>query len=136
MAPIWDAWQQKQLLDAASDASRATAHARAAIREAESVSQRLDAVERDNQRLVLTVIALSELLRDRFGVTEEELRARIEEIDLRDGVADGKLASPRWDCPACQRRNQPIRLACLYCGKSKPSPEFPFSTPNAEPAAE
>jgi len=39
-------------------------------------------------------MAMAELLRDRSGISEEVIEAKIREIDLRDGQPDGKL-SPR-----------------------------------------
>ena len=76
------------------------------------------------ERAMLTMEALWSLLRDRVGITEDELRERILDIDLTDGVLDGKVRRPPRDCPACKRK-VPHRLAqCLYCGAEAPRDPF------------
>ena len=71
--------------------------------------QRVDA-------LSLACTALWELLSEHTGVGEKELIAKIEELDLCDGVLDNKLAASASECPQCTRANRPSRSMCLYCG--------------------
>ncbi len=71
-------------------------------------------------RIALTNQALWEILSAKLGVTEKELVDKMHEIDLRDGVQDGRvsnLTSKRLcACPSC-RRSQNARYArCIYCG--------------------
>ena len=75
-----------------------------------------DNVELRLERALLTMEAMWTLLRDRFGVTDEQLAARIVELDESDGMLDGKVRRPPLACPACAR-NVPSRFPrCLYCG--------------------
>jgi len=88
-----------------------------ALNRAQSLEARLD-------RAMLTMEALWSLLRDRVGITEDELRDRIMDIDLTDGALDGKVRRPPRECPACKRK-VPHRLnQCMYCGAEAPRDPF------------
>jgi DNA-directed RNA polymerase subunit RPC12/RpoP len=67
-------------------------------------------------RLALMNQALWELLRDRFHVTDDDLAAVAQEIDLRDGVADGRMTETAVRCPQCGRVSNSRHGKCLYCG--------------------
>ena len=75
----------------------------------ESMGRRLD-------RAMLAIESLSEILRDRFGITRDEIHARMDEIDLRDGKQDGRLAPGVVSCPHCDRPNSKQSRQCVYCG--------------------
>ena len=49
-------------------------------------------------------------------ITEEQLRARIVEVDLRDGQADGRMTPLPKQCPKCQAKMSPQFGRCLFCG--------------------
>lgn len=102
-------------------------HQHKRIQQAETTAaigkERVEAVRTDFGRLckqlsrqALVCQALWELLSERLGVTEEELAAKIEEIDLRDGLADGKIGTQQLRCPQCGRPSNSSRRTCLYCG--------------------
>jgi hypothetical protein len=85
--------------------------------ELHKMEQRIDA-------LVLANLAMWSILREKLGVTDEELEARVKELDLADGQQDGKLrVGPRM-CEKCKRPNSPRWRKCLYCGHA-----FAASTP-------
>jgi hypothetical protein len=69
-------------------------------------------------RLTLLSEALWLILKEKHGMTDEELMAKIEEIDARDGVRDGRAAKeqPRL-CPQCNRVLTKASPKCLYCGQ-------------------
>jgi hypothetical protein len=74
-------------------------------------------LRREINRLLMINEALWEILRDREGLKDEDLVRKIDEIDLRDGVLNGRRekATPK-DCSECGRtlpRRQPV---CIYCG--------------------
>lgn len=73
-------------------------------------------VRDDLQRMMLVVHAMWDLLREKAGLTDEDLLQKINELDLRDGVQDGKHAQPARPCAACGRPMSNRFARCLYCG--------------------
>ena len=59
-----------------------------------------------------------ELLQERTNLTEDDLMAKVRDIDLRDGVADGKLQTDKSlaKCSNCGRTMSDRHGRCLYCG--------------------
>lgn len=82
-----------------------------------SLQTRIRVLEQQCERLTLSAMAMAEILRDRLGVTEYEIEAKVTEIDLRDGKRDGQFRPPSGPCPNCRRENAPTRRNCLYCGE-------------------
>lgn len=64
--------------------------------------------------LSLVCMAMGELLEE-VGFSKNMLLQKIEEIDLRDGKLDGKLA-PSNTCQSCSRTVAARHVSCLYCG--------------------
>ena len=60
--------------------------------------------------------ALWMLLRDRFGVTDDELFKYVRELDLSDGTLDGRVAKPGSACTECKRTVGKRHTQCIYCG--------------------
>ena len=80
-------------------------------------------LKRQIQELRLVSMAMFELLMERATVSNEELIAKIDEIDRRDGIVDGRLweagGPPR--CIQCNRVLLKSTKHCLYCGPIDPS---------------
>ena len=110
---LWNLLQQMQI----SDLESSSIEAKGGMRRVSQMQRSLDA-------LCLTSVAMWELLSERLGVKEDELLAKIQEIDLRDGRLDGKITRPPKQCTACQSPNNPSRSQCMYCGKPLPSTPF------------
>ena len=70
----------------------------------------------DLERALLVNRAMWELLRGTKGLTDEDLAAKITELDLQDGVRDGRVTSPPRTCPTCNRTMGRRHAHCLYCG--------------------
>jgi ribosomal protein S27AE len=68
------------------------------------------------ERLTLVNLAMWSLLREKLGFTEENLLERVREIDLQDGVLDGKAARQTSKCSQCGRMMSARHNKCLYCG--------------------
>ncbi|MBT3278289.1 MAG: hypothetical protein HN909_06870 [Phycisphaerales bacterium] len=79
------------------------------------------ALARRVDKLTMACMAMWELIRDQTTLTEEDLIAKMREIDLRDGSEDGKLTLRVRNCPACNRPVGPRSDQCLYCGADMPS---------------
>jgi hypothetical protein len=91
-----------------------------AIESMESVKELRHQVE----RLSLLNQALWELIRDKAGLTDADLERVAGEIDLRDGVADGKIGGGAVTCPTCRRVSNSRHYKCLYCGELFEKPLF------------
>ncbi|WP_143543743.1 hypothetical protein [Rhodopirellula sp. MGV] len=107
---LWELYQQSQIADARNAASRAETKSK---RYESEVARLEDKVE----SLALTCQALWEIVREQTGLTDEQLVAKVSEIDLRDGVADGRMTNGVQSCENCGRKTSKRRLSCLYCGE-------------------
>lgn len=106
---IWEAYQQTRIAGAENTAERA-------MSKADRYAADISNVQRQIERLTLSCQAMWELLRDRSGLTEEDIEAKIHEIDARDGQLDGKIGTTLFECPSCGRPTNTRRSACLMCG--------------------
>jgi hypothetical protein len=109
--------QHTQIGHPSAESASARSLAMHAQNAARLLETRLQAMEENLDRLSLVVIATTEILKNRFNVSPDEIEARIQEIDLRDGKLDGRLRSPAIHCPSCSHLNSPRRRKCLYCGE-------------------
>jgi len=75
-------------------------------RKASGARHKVDELEIRLDRTLLICEALWTLLRDKVGITDQELIERINDVDLSDGALDGKA-----------RRS-------IYCGKLVPRQPF------------
>ena len=73
-------------------------------------------IQCDVEKLFMITEALWTILKEKHGCTDAELVQRVQEIDLRDGKLDGKVAKVKPDCPKCGRKLMGKRPVCLYCG--------------------
>ena len=114
-------WAANRAMDRASSemlSADARAKATDARRQVADLSARLD-------RAMLVCEALWTVVRDRVGVTEEELIARVNEVDLSDGQLDGKVRRSAVACPRCKRTIARRFKKCVYCGQ--PIMQDPFA---------
>ena len=123
---LWELFQQRRITTANDKAD----DAKHAARSAESLASRFDSqirqLEQQNDRLTLAVMALAEILRDQFQVSQDTIEAKMRDIDIRDGKLDGKMTRFGKLCRGCGRVNGAKRTACLYCGESLPQDSFLF----------
>lgn len=108
---LWDLHQQGRIRDLesrlASDAKTGGATERGLV----ETAQRVDA-------LALLNMAMWSILEEKLGVSEAELAARVERIDLEDGARDGRRTAPPARCPGCGRTVAARHRHCIYCGES------------------
>jgi hypothetical protein len=81
---VWDINQDRGIREAHDAARHAGSSAHSAQSELADLRASVD-------RLMLVNRALWELIRDQSALREEDLLARIEAIDMRDGVLDGRM---------------------------------------------
>ncbi len=101
---------------AGMDAAAARSKADSVDLKTGDLQRRLNYMEEWLDRMSIGMMAMSELLTERHGITEADIEAKVREIDLRDGVEDGKVTRHMNKCPKCQRDNNGRRASCLYCG--------------------
>lgn len=106
---LWDLHQERRIGDAASSASDAASKATQFQERVRQLEDRID-------RMTLLNMAMWSLLCETTGLTDEHLAARVQEIDLQDGVADGKVTRAPATCPQCGRNFSARHKRCLYCG--------------------
>jgi len=112
---LFDIYQQGKITQAKQQADKAANKADRFADDIKSLERRLD-------RLTLATQALWEMLRDAGHHSEKELVAKMQEIDLRDGAADGKISRAVKVCAGCGRNSNSKRIECLYCGESLGNP--------------
>jgi hypothetical protein len=108
-----DLHQYQRIGEAESKAARAGESSDRVRRDMEDLRRRADA-------LTLVCHALWEILQGHAGLADEEILHKIEEIDLRDGRADGRITPELVACPKCARRTKSTRPVCIYCGTAMP----------------
>lgn len=84
---------------------------------ARQAERKTELVEARCERLAMLCEAMWTLINEKLGVTDEELVDRINEIDLRDGKLDGRVArdGPLM-CHKCERPIAERFSKCMYCG--------------------
>ncbi|MHC4415810.1 MAG: hypothetical protein ACYS0G_11045 [Planctomycetota bacterium] len=68
------------------------------------------------ERLALICMAMWSLIQSETNLTEEDLLARVGEIDMMDGQADGKITRRVTRCGQCDRPMSSRHTRCIYCG--------------------
>jgi len=115
MSLFSDAYQQGQIQEAKTDAIEAKV-------EAAQYSDRVRDLELAVGHMALACQEMWELLRARTGITEEELLAKMREVDLRDGTLDGRMTPVLTTCPECGKPSNTKQSQCMYCGAAIPKP--------------
>jgi len=96
-------------------------------REQRSSQGDLKDLQRQLDKMALVNQALFEILRERHGISDRDLRLKIQEIDLRDGKADGKVRAAPLTCPKCSRTVSAGALYCSGCGATI-APTYPYES--------
>ena len=113
---LWELFQMSRIEQSKWNASDAKTLATEVQVDIKYLQTKVRVLEQQCERLTLTSMAMAEILRDRLGVTEHEIEAKLTEIDLRDGRLDGKFHPSPEPCPKCRQPNGANRCNCLYCG--------------------
>ena len=90
-------------------------HARDVARESAMSS---DKTRKNTERLYLVVQAIWELLKDKAGLTDADLDAKVQEIDMCDGRLDGQNSTQTdpLTCRQCGRTILSGQAQCSWCG--------------------
>ena len=109
---LFDLYQQRRINDVEDTAHESS-------RKATDFQERVRQLEDSVARLALVNAALWSLLKDKTGLTDAALVARVRDIDLRDGVEDGRITPNVLNCQQCGRTMGPRHKRCLYCGAER-----------------
>lgn len=120
---LWDIAQHFQIKNL--QASQRFAETSQEIRHA-GHRNRAEDLEDDLASLLLALEAMWSLMSERLGITPDELRARMAQIDLADGQADGRYQPPVRRCPSCDAAVGPDLRRCQFCGADTPG-SHPFA---------
>lgn len=90
-------------------------HARDIAREGSVSSGK---IRRNTERLYMVVQAMWELLKEKAGLTDADLDAKVRDIDMRDGRLDGQdlTQTAPMTCRQCGRTILSGQLQCAWCG--------------------
>lgn len=112
------------LFDVYQEATRASIYGAQALqsdstRRITDTGERLKELEQRYERMKLVTSALWQLLKSHTGLTDADLKAYIEKVDLADGKLDGKIdrKGGAMDCPECRRRILKTAVVCPWCSK-------------------
>ena len=109
MGLFWEFYQQTRISDAESRATQAQ-------QRTTSIEAKVLACEERLNAMTLACQAMWEILRERANITDDDIKAKMKEIDRRDGREDGRISATRRTCPRCHRPASNRNEKCLYCG--------------------
>lgn len=110
---LWDLHQEMSIRAVRADQAATEA---ASVQRHRSTRDEVWRLEDRLERLLLLTDALWELASERLGVTEEDLAAKVAEIDGRDGRVDGRRPRAARRCAACRAAVPHGRATCTFCG--------------------
>jgi ribosomal protein S27AE len=104
-------------LAATSRSHQAQLSAQNASATAAATRTKTDLMQADVEKLLMITEALWSILKEHHGYTDDHLGQMMQDIDLRDGKLDGKVAKQQNQaCPECGRILIGKHPVCLYCG--------------------
>ena len=78
---------------------------------------RLNEIEHQVNRLLLINAALYDVIKEKLGVTDEEINRKIKELDDKDLLIETKIDPPPVrKCRKCGKNLIQRRTMCVYCG--------------------
>lgn len=108
---FWDIHQQHQINSVSASTDRVAG-------QSERMSVELRDMRRELNRVTIACQALWELVRENTDITEAMMAERMQDVDLRDGVADGKMGPQIIACASCGAKTNTRRGHCVMCGET------------------
>ena len=93
-----------------------TTHRPASTGPDKALQSKVNGLEKRLEKIELENKVLWELVRDALKLTDADLKSRLKEMDLRDGVEDGAITQVPLRCPQCHRVSSSQHWKCMYCG--------------------
>lgn len=109
---IWEAFQNQRIAEAKTKAESAS-------KTSFETKTSVDDLARKVDYLALICRAMWGLIQEHTELTDKDLLARVKEMDMRDGVPDGRFRETKH-CIECGRVTAAKQSACIYCGAENP----------------
>lgn len=110
---LWDYVQHLQIRELRTDVDGATS----------GIQQVTESLQHDHRnlaeridRLTLVCRAMHELLVESGAYSNKQIRDKVIEMDMSDGVKDGRSLPPPKKCPKCDAMICRKFNRCLFCG--------------------
>lgn len=114
---LWDVYQQIEISNLKAGQRGAEAAARGRH---EGLRDEVWRLEDRIERLLVVTDALWELASEALGLTDDQLTAKVVEVDARSGAVDGRRARVIRRCPTCDAAIAHGRPTCAFCGAGAP----------------
>ena len=112
LGTIWDIYQAHQI----SKLNEKVSNVQVSRTEDNVARDVAFALEEKVDKLALICRAMFELMQESSGISEEQLRSKIVEVDSRDGQVDNRMTRRATKCPKCEAMMSPKFGRCLFCG--------------------
>jgi hypothetical protein len=106
---LWETRQSGRIAGARIAAGTAQSAANTAKADVREMGRRID-------KLTMIVEGLWVFLQREHGYTEAQLVEMVTEIDLRDGLLDGRVKRQPRDCEECGKVIGADKAVCMWCG--------------------
>jgi len=114
MFDIWDLIQHRQIIRAEENSELSRKEAGRVDENLHYESQRLEA---KIDALALVCEAMWELVSEKTDLSRNDVLAKMDEIDQRDGRVDGKMTGKPGVCSKCHRPVHSRQQKCIYCSE-------------------
>jgi len=84
---------------------------------ADALNRKIRLLEANLARTLLLCETMWEFISREHSLNENDLHKMINEVDMRDGVLDGKNQRKASECPGCGRMVSARHPACMYCSQ-------------------
>ena len=86
----------------------------------------LKGLEQKHEQLKLVTLAMWQMLKSHTGLTDNDLKKFIREVDLSDGELDNRVAHVEAGkkCMICSHKVPKNSTRCLYCGEENSNYEI------------
>ncbi len=103
-----------------NSAGAANRQASAAATEAAAAKRDVAYLEDQLERMKLICAAVWEIVKEKHNLTEDDLIAKVAQLDAKDGIADGKFSRAPRKCVKCNRPVKDNHRTCMYCNAPQP----------------
>ena len=117
---FWELNQNRRIGEAQTEARNSESKAR-------DLGHQVEVLKQAIEKLALVNAAMWSLLQEKAHLKDEDLANRMQQIDMMDGVADGRISPQKaLACAKCLRPLSRTHERCMYCGAYNPGAKNAF----------